>query len=75
MNDISNMRLIVHREIEALVAVPLIKACIGEFGPELALEMAEGVIESVGACGETSYTRQSCFLAASLNLSASSPGS
>ena len=42
--DINSVDLIVRREIEALIAVPLIKAYIEKFGREPALEVARGVI-------------------------------
>jgi hypothetical protein len=46
-NDINSVSLLVRREIEALIAAPLIKAYIEAFGSEKALPVAEGVIKDL----------------------------
>jgi fumarate reductase iron-sulfur subunit len=46
MQDINSVPLIVRREIEALIAAPLIKAFIEKFGREPALEVTQEVIKS-----------------------------
>ncbi|MCD4677503.1 MAG: L-2-amino-thiazoline-4-carboxylic acid hydrolase [Desulfobacula sp.] len=43
-NDINTVEMLVRREIEALIAVPLIKAFIKEFGKEKSLQTAREVI-------------------------------
>lgn len=45
--DIDSVPIIVRREIEALIAVPLIKAFIEEFGEEKALKTAGKVFQSL----------------------------
>jgi hypothetical protein len=45
--DINSVPIIVRREIEALIAAPLIKSFIEKFGREPALEAAEEVIKSL----------------------------
>ena len=47
MQDISSVPLIIRREIEALIAAPLIKAFIEEFGRERTLKVTEKVIKSL----------------------------
>jgi len=47
MQNISSVPLILRREIEALIAAPLIKAFMGEFGREKALNVTEKVIKSL----------------------------
>jgi len=45
--DLSQVSILTRREIEALIAVPLIKAFIKEFGEEKTLEITKKVIESL----------------------------
>ena len=45
--DMSQVSILTRREIEALIAVPLIKAFIEEFGKEKTLEITRKVIESL----------------------------
>ncbi len=45
--DMSQVSILTRREIEALIAVPLIKEFIKEFGKEKTLEVADKVIESL----------------------------
>ena len=45
--DMSQVSILTRREIEALIAVPLIKAFIEEFGKEKTLEITSKVIESL----------------------------
>jgi len=45
--DMSQVSILTRREIEALIAAPLIKAFIKEFGKEKTLEVAGKVIESL----------------------------
>ncbi len=45
--DISSVSVLVRREIEALIAVPLIKAYVEEMGEERALQVARRVIKSL----------------------------
>ena len=45
--DINSVPLLIRREIEALIAAPLIKAFIEEFGRERTLEVTEKVIKSL----------------------------
>ena len=53
MQDIDRVPIIIRREIEALIAVPLINAFIEKFGREPALEVAHAVIRSLaGEAGE-----------------------
>jgi fumarate reductase iron-sulfur subunit len=47
MEDINSVPIIIRREIEALITVPLIKAFIEEFGREPALKVTEKVIQSL----------------------------
>ena len=47
MEDINSVPIIIRREIEALITVPLIKAFIEEFGREPALKVTEAVILSL----------------------------
>jgi fumarate reductase iron-sulfur subunit len=46
MQDINSVPLIVRREIEALIAAPLIKAFIEKFGREPAVEVTQEVIKT-----------------------------
>lgn len=45
--DMSQVSILTRRQIEALIAVPLIKAFIEEFGKEKTLEITSKVIESL----------------------------
>jgi len=48
MNDeINSVSMLVRREIEALITVPMLKAFIAEFGKERTLEIAGGVIRDL----------------------------
>ncbi len=47
MEDINSVPILIRREIEALIAAPLIKAFIGEFGREPALKVTEKVIQAL----------------------------
>jgi len=48
MNDeINSVGMLVRREIEALITVPMLKAFIAEFGKERTLEIAGGVIRNL----------------------------
>lgn len=47
MQDINSVPIIIRREIEALIAAPLIKAFVAKFGREPALEVAREVIKSL----------------------------
>lgn len=47
MEDINSVPILIRREIEALIAAPLLKAFIGEFGREPALKVTEKVIQSL----------------------------
>jgi len=47
ISDINSVPLLIRREIEALIAAPLIKAFIEEFGKERTLEVTERVIKSL----------------------------
>ncbi|HTY23243.1 MAG TPA: L-2-amino-thiazoline-4-carboxylic acid hydrolase [Desulfomonilaceae bacterium] len=47
MQDINSVPMIIRREIEALIAVPLIKAFIEKFGREPALEVTREVLKSL----------------------------
>ncbi len=44
--DINSVSMLVRREIEALISVPILKAFIAEFGREKTLEVAEGVLKN-----------------------------
>ena len=46
--DIDSISLIIRREIEALIAVPLIKAFIKEFGRERTIGTVRKIIRSLG---------------------------
>jgi hypothetical protein len=48
-DEISDVSLIARREIEALIAVPLIRAYVEAFGKEKALVVARNVIEGLAA--------------------------
>ena len=45
--DINSVGMLVRREIEALISVPILKAFIAEFGKEKTLEIAKGVIKDL----------------------------
>ncbi len=47
MEDINSVPIIIRREIEALIAAPLIKAFIEKFGREPALEVSQAEIKSL----------------------------
>jgi fumarate reductase iron-sulfur subunit len=47
MQDINSVPLIVRREIEALLAAPIIKAFIDRFGREAALQVTQEVISTL----------------------------
>ena len=47
VQDINSVPLLIRREIEALIAAPLIKAFIEEFGREKTIEVTERVIKSL----------------------------
>jgi hypothetical protein len=47
MQDINSVPLIIRREIEALIAAPLIKAFMDKFGREPALQATEEVVKSL----------------------------
>ncbi len=47
MNHINDVPLIIRREIEALIAAPLIKGFIEKFGREPAIEVTQEVIKSL----------------------------
>ena len=49
--DIGSVSILVRREIEALIAAPLIRAYMDAFGKEPALEVARGVVKSLALQG------------------------
>jgi len=59
MQDINSVPIIIRREIEALIAAPLIKTFIDRFGREPALEATQKVIKSLaGQAGKRSEERR-----------------
>ena len=50
-DDVNSVSILVRREIEALIAAPLIKAFMDELGREKAIELVRGVIKSLAVEG------------------------
>lgn len=62
MQDVNSVPIIIRREIEALIAAPLIEAFITKFGREPALQVTQDVIRSLaGQAGKLLQTAEGCI--------------